>query len=717
MIVSRFIDPLLLFSALFLGVYLVATADVPTQSEFLARANNVLPAFSPEDITEVRWSHPHEFSLERNTESPDTSDFFVGDGGNLRADNETVRSVLRLLDLASFERTLGSGAHTDLHKLGFDEPRVDLSVLAGPRSYRIVAGSKAPSPPGSVYLKVEGTNVDTRVGVVDESLVSELEKSEQEFLGGLVFPLARSETAELSILRENETVRLIPDEDAFFLGAATPPRILADRQLVDLIFFQLARTKIETYLDEAPAAATSVTVEQKGQEDVSYSAKFGAPCPGDPLSIVVHRTEPTEAIGCTSRSVLAAYLITEEELRSKTATEMNPDEIDHATLAYDDRTLDLIRDGHGYELLGEDRKPVSQEAGDEFLKALATSKHTLLEAKPEAASPVGRVTLKGQLRNTLLSREKDRTDHIYEAHLEVFGSERGLFLHRLTDDAWLEVSKEDQWPYLAHQSWAQDRKLTSFGPSDIERVTVTLPSGTSWTVKRHDTGFLLAGPPEKTADPSLSRELFDRIAGLEALRFITPPQPRPEAQLLHLNFDIESSAKLKTHDLWVGERVRGGYRAWSDLSSGTFVLPYGVRSLLERPLVDRRPLRIDLDEQQRIEIETEGRSFVFEREGGVLHARDGEATDEMIEPLSQALSALRVVSAAGAHPVAKSIHRGPTEIAIRTIARGPDGEASELRIGQATVWQGLSCRTAWLVGDDETFFVEQASMEELYGLL
>ncbi len=713
---GHLVDPLLMVSALSLGVYLATSADAPTQSELDARVDNVLPAFSPEDIIEIRWSHPHAFSIHKASEADSAMAYVMGNENGLETDEEAVRSLLRTLDLASFKRVLGSGAHVDADGLGFRSPRLELAIVAGPRSYRIVAGNEAPTPKGTRYLKVEGTNVDARVGVVEESLVLELEKSEQEFLGGLVFPLARSETAKLSIAHAGNTVRLAPDEDAFYVTARAGDRVLADRELVDLLFFQLARTKIETYLPNVPEAPMLATVRQTGTDGVTYTAKLGAPCPDQPLSITVHRTEPSELVGCAPRSVLAAYLVSQDELYSLTATEMNPDEIDHVTVQYEDRTLDLLRDGHGYALLGEDKKGVPSEAGDEFLEALATSRHSLEDARPEGAERVGRLTLKGQVRNTAVSAERDRSDHVYEGRLEIYSKGEALFLHRLADDSWLEVSEENEWPYLAYSGWARDRLLAHFSASELEEVTVVLPTGASWTVRREEGGFLLEDTEKNVADPSLSRDLFEQIASLEALRFITPPIPRPNEPLLHLRLDVVSSGTRKEHNLWVGGRVRGGYLGWSDLAEGTFVLPYGLRSLLERPLIDRRTLRIDLNDQDRVEIETDGRRFVFQREGGLLRATGGDATEDMLEPLTAALSSLRVISAAGDHPSAKNIERGEPVITIRTKGKGEE-RALELHLGKAVVWQGLSSRTAWLRGSDETFFVEQSSMEELLELL
>jgi hypothetical protein len=703
-----------------LGAYLTLTKEAPTTTEIELRSENVLPTFSPENIVRLHWDAPRSFSLSRDPESPDHNRYFLGSGDGRPADEEAVRSLLRLLDLASFKRTLGKGSDLDSAKLGFDQPRLEMRIDAGPRSYRIVAGGDAPAPSNGVYLRVEGTNVETLTGVVDESVVSQLAKTEQEFLGGLVFPLARSETRSLKITSEKGEVRLVPDEHAFYLQPSSAQRVEADRALVDLIFFQLARTKMETYLESPPSPPMPVRIEQKGAQGDTYVAELGAPCPGDAESILVHRTKPDELIGCASRTVLAALTVEETRLRSLTATSMSPDEIDHVIIRSDKKSLDLMRDGEGYKLLSGRGNSFSREAGDEFLKGLSNTKLALVSAPPNGLKSTSEIIIKGQVRNTALSVEKERTDHTVEARLESFLAGDTLYLRRASDGLWFSVSESDKWLFLPDHEWARERKLTSFSLTQVERVKITLPDGASWEVKRTGESLLLSDSSPREADPTLARELFTSLVELEALRFLTPERPRPETGLLHVTFDVSESSAKKTWNLWIGGRVRGGYLAWSDLTEGTFVLPYGARLPFETPLNDRRLFRISLEEQQRLSIRTDGGEILFERHGGVLRSAGGEAQDDMIEPLAVALADLRVVSAAGPHPAARQIQRGKPQITVHATSRTKESGADStvtLHLGAATVWQRISCRTAWIEGDQETYFVEEASLSPLRELL
>lgn len=726
------LDPALLVSALVLGSYLALTAESPTTAEFELRTENILPAFSAESIVALRFVVPDSFVLSRNAESQDPTQYVIETAGQKPADEEAVRSLLRLLDLASFKRTLGDGAHLEGTRLGFDSPRLEMRVDAGPRSYRIVAGSAAPSPLHSVYLKVEGTNVETKIGVVDESVVAQLTKTEQEFLGGLVFPLARSETRSLKLTSDKGAVHLIPNEHSFFLQSSSGNRIEADREFVDLVFFQLARTKLETYLDAPPHEPMPVRIQQQAADGTEYVAELGAPCPGDPDSILVYRIKPEKLSGCASRTVLSAFNVEETRLRSLTATSMSPDEIDHVIIRSDQSTLDVLREGRGYKLLSRDGKAISEEAGNEFLKGLARAKLVPVAEPPQGLKATGEVMIKGQIRNTALSNDNDRTDHPVEVRLETYkDSEDHLYIRRESDASWLAVSETQKWLFLPDDAWARERKLGSFGLTQVERVRVTLPGGTSWQVERDEDKLILTGST-RAADPSLTRELFQTLADLSALRYVTPAQPRPETGLLHLNFDVKTQplvneklsvnkpAAVKTWNLWIGRRVRGGYLAWSDLTEGTFVLPSGSRLPLETPLEDRRAFRVNLEELTRLAIETDGREVVFERHADVWRSVGGEASDEMIEPLADAFDAVRVVSAVGKHPEAMHIRRGTPEVTIHTTEKlesGGAGKSSTLHLGAPTVWQGISCRTGWIEGEPETYFVEEASLAVLRELL
>lgn len=714
------LDALLLSSVLALGGYLALTAESPTSTEISLRAENILPTFSPESIIALRWEVPRSFTLSRSPEEKDPNRYFLDGADRRPADEETVRGLLRLLDLAIFKRTLGPGSHVDAGKLGFDKPALEMRIDAGPRSYRLVAGARAPAPANSVYLKVEGTNVETVIGVVDESFVSQLKKTEQEFLGGLVFPLARSETRSLKLTSKVGEVHLEPDEDDFYLKASAETRQAADRELVDLIFFQLARTKIHSYLDSPSKAPMPLRVEQIGNQGTAYVAELGAPCPSDPHSILVHRTSPTVLSGCTSLTVMAALLVERSRLVSSTVTSLNPDEIDHVVITSPDKSLDVLREGHAYKLLSRDNKLISQGAGDEFLKSLTTAKMTPLAAPPESAKPVGKVTIKGQARNTALSPQRDRTDHAVEVQLEIFEDEGGLYVHRKTDASWFSVAEYDQWLFLTDDAWTKERKLASFTPTDILRVQVTLPSGESWEIERDGEKLVLTDPPRRPADPALGRELFRTLAELAALRFESPSRPRPGTGTLKVTFDVKETGKAKTWNLWVGPRVRGGYLAWSDLTDGTFVLPLASRLPLELPLEDRRAFRVDVENLDLLIIETGARKVRFERQAGMLRAAGGEARDEMLEPLTEAFGSLRVVSAGGKHPEARRIQRGVPEwtLHVTTLKAGQERpKPVTLRIGGPAVWQGLSCRTSWIEGEPGNFFIEDASLAPLRELL
>lgn len=713
------LDVALLLGVFSLGSYLAFTAESPTSTEMNLRAENILSTFSPEGIVALRWKVPHTFTLARAPDEQDTSRYILTGVDGKPADEEVVRGLLRLLDLASFKRTLGSGTHVESRNLGFENPELELYIDAGPRSYRIVAGAPAPAPPHSVYLKVEGTNVETTVGVVDESIVSQLKKTEQEFLGGLVFPLARSQTSSLKLTSKSGEVHLVPDEHTFFIKSPEGAKHLADRELTDLIFFQLARTKVSSYLETLPKGAMPLSVEQKGESGAPYVAELGAPCPEDQGAILVHRTSPTTLLGCTSRAVMAALLVEPSRLISRAATTLNPDEIDHVITSSPEKILDILRSDHEYKLVSRGGKLISRDAGDEFMKGLARAQLMPVETPPESIRSVGNVSLKGQARNTALSPERDRTDHPVEERLEIFQEGDDLYVYRKSDAAWFAVPEREKWLFLPDDTWTKERKLASFSLTNISRVQVTLPGGESWEVLQESERPMLTNP-QRPADPALSRELFRTLAELEALRFDTKQQARPPTGTLRVSFDVHEGGKTKTWNLWVGSRVRGGYLAWSDLTDATFVLPLRSRLPLELPLEDRRALLIEVERQSQLVIKTGNRQARFEKQGGILRASGGEANDDMIEPLAEALLALRFVSAGGAHPEARRIARGQPEW---TIAVTPESEENSptkpftLHIGAPTVWQGVSCRAAWIEGNPETYFLEEATLAPLRELL
>src|SRR5690606_29964397 len=112
---------------------------------------------------------------------------------------DVVREVLSALELATWQRRLGEKVQASPAEFGFDRPQLEFRIEAGPRSYRLLFGSQAPGNPENIYLLVEGHSTASFGGLVKKDFLRALDKRRQEFLGGLVFPLLRSETSALTL--------------------------------------------------------------------------------------------------------------------------------------------------------------------------------------------------------------------------------------------------------------------------------------------------------------------------------------------------------------------------------------------------------------------------------------------------------------------------------------------------------------------------------------
>lgn len=739
---SHAIDVGVLVATLGLGTYLLATGGAPTQAEMDARANNVFPAFIPEDIDAIRINKrggQAPLVLRRDRDAADQPAYFLGPKGTRRADEAAVAELISALDFATWNRRLSVQSAPDLEKFGLRDPELEVAVSAGPRSYRIVIGKVAPSPKGARYLLLDGNNVDTVLGVVRGEFLESLSRDEQEFRGTLLFPYSRRETTRLSIKRGEQSLSLRADPLGFLLEplqASSDGLLRADRTLTDLVFFQLARGKFETYLLPSEVnddqVGSFIEVTQQSSEGPTYQVRLGGDCSEDGLLTYAVRTKPDEATGCASKSILSAFEVDRERFVDRTAVPLNPDEIDHVTIELGGKKLDLIRRDAGYLLLSRNSESVEKESGDELLQTLARSRLTLIPAPDTTKMQKGSISVQGQSPLTAVSlgrasRGATRgtsdpgTDGVRQIDLDVYAPLQGtdLFLHRQDDGAWLSVQPEERWAFLPDDTWAKNRTLTSFSPSEIQKVEILFEEEKRTEIQRSKEGFRFADSNE-TTDVALTRDLLLELAELKAVRFVSPALPRPEEAPLKVTFWRSEDGRPGEEEetIFVGDRVQGGHLAWSSLTDGTFVIPVHARLVFATPLIDRGKARIEPDDLDTLEIRTDGRVYSFERQAGLLRAKGGLATDALVHPLTDALRSITVVAAFERLPSELVASRSRSELTLEFTSVGQEkGDQRSLHVGPITVFFGQSVRLAWFSGESTTFLLSAASLSDLDELL
>lgn len=737
---SMRLDLLLVLCAVALGGYLAATAGAPTSAELNARARNVFPAFEPETIQTIHLESPESsVTLKRDLNNPDPELYFLGEKSSLLADPESVSELLSTLDFASWIRRLPSAESNDLKKLGFETPRLELKLQAGPRSARLLLGSPAPHPEESIYARFEQTGDEPTTGVVSSSLLTRLLRGEQEFRGSSLFAYSRSDTTNLTIESKQSSLKLAADSLGFLVSSSesnSGPGRRAKASLVELVFYQLARAKLSPFLDEATAKTgiladpSRLTIRQQANNSPAVEVVLGGQCPGDPLSILAWRTKPNVVTGCVTSSILAILRAAPSTFIDQTAAPLAADEIDHVIIKRSDSEkagkIDLIRRDAAFVLLNRNSQEVELQAGQDFLEVLSSGVLSLLPERPKNTREVGELTIKGQsqatgaISATGTSSSSDEADAlVQELHLEIHRSDvesdSHLFVHRLDDGAWLTVPPELAWAFSTNDYWAQSRHLSHWKSEDILTFSVRSPA-LEHTLKQDDGEITVSYPrkPTEPADAALARVLLEEFERLEALRFDsatadTPNRPREKFELL-IEFQLKNEAAPQR--LWVGRRTRGGYLAEATFHDGLFVLSPAMRRLFETPLASRQALRFDSQKIEALDLNADGRHYSFRRRAGELSPTGGAAVQEMVAPIEESISRIEVLARR-----MQASKRSQREVRLTMKVALEGSESRTVYIAGGDEWQGKSVTRAWLDGVDGEFLLSRAGAEALLDLL
>ncbi len=717
---KAWVDISLFVVAIGLGIYLALTAGAPTSSELIARKDNVFPAFERSAISEIRLSSPEEPQLgtllrrKGGATAEATDEYFLGEGEETEADRAAVTDLLNVLEFSTFVRVL-SEENTSV--MGLSEPQAEVRILAGPRTFRLLVGKSAPAPAGAAYAQVSGPGNTQMNGVIPAELVAALKASGQSFKGNLLFPIGRKSARKITMSRGDIWISLVPEPSGFFVETSSS-RTLADRDLVDLLFFHLARAKLERFVDTVadtalpkPHEKDLVTVTLFGEGRAEYEVVLGAECPEEPLLMGAVRSPPHALSGCVTRTITPA-LITEEKLwPGAHAVFFKADEIDHVVISEQDKKLDLMRKDAGYILASREGQSIPSDAGDEFLQQLSELALERVNALPADAQPLGTLTVTGQLPETFVHQDPSTGSKVHRAKLTTHRLKDGqLFVSREDDGAVFSVPQSGRWVFRALDAWARERTLLQVRPEEIREMEVQTPNLHRQHLTRTKDGVFLNG--SAPADPELSRFAFEELAHLSAVRFLEE-ETSPDLERTKVRFTVDTAAGSKSYELALGGRVRGGILASANFTEGSFVLPLETQRRLMVSFTDRAPVTLEPDDLLRLQVEVRGHSYEFELRAGVLRASGGEASDHMVASLIDALRAVRVLSASPSEAPLSRMQSPRMQLSGER--KGPDGQPEPFKIslGGVTAWMGQSAEMLWQSDASTTFFVQTASLEQL----
>lgn len=590
------VTALVLFTSIALLFWaIVETRSRPTTSELESRKDHLLPEFDSFSVQKLTISRPGRDApplvLVRKDEETDL--FLLGDEHGRGADPGISSALLRALDRQKVQRRYDAPDDALLGRLA--QPDFEVTIVARGRTTRLLLSQ------GQGYLvgKVSTEGGEPSYVALDSSLSELLSHGPKELTVRALFPIPKSETAELALSRSQPpgAVRLRPSAFGFSFAEKGQR---ADRDLVDAIFFQLAQSELVTIVDrkevEARQALADVlfTVEQRGKSGGVSEVRFGGRCDAaneEDTRVLALELSGDERAGCASGSILAALSVEPTALEDRSLLPLRADEIDHVVIETEAETIDLIRKDSAFEVSdARGRRSLDAETGRRLLLALTSARG--IPVSTEKGPDKG-----GAGTKTLRVVGHGPSDLVIDEKV-MLNSEGDRLLATRADGVTLSLSPKDASPIVEAGLWLEDKKLDLGTAEAIEELSFRTQKETRKFVRSPE-GFR-AAPDGRLADARLVEDWLDVLTHLEAAAFL-PPEKAPA--VASLTIEVRLASEPQPRSLRVFGRETGGVRATLDGVPFPFLIDPGLLERLTRSLEDRTPASLDLEQATRVVLE------------------------------------------------------------------------------------------------------------------
>lgn len=611
---------------------MLAERHLPSTAEQEARRHNLLPTWNDDALTRVDVvSLRGAFALVRaegggaaETGGDRTFEVVRGDE-RFAADPGEVDRLLTTLQLASIRRAVAEGS-VDRAAMGLEAPAARVTLAMGAVTHHLAVGGAAPGD--GRYVELEGRGVFVVPAAVADAVAVESDALRDRTL----VPVTGRGIARLSLEGEGGTRRLerAPWPDAGsggFRFADGGPRV-ASRPL-DAALDALGRLRAEVFLpgDAGPLEEPRLTVTVTPETGETTIVVFGGPCPDRDELLLVHRTAPSPLRACVARDVLPPLLRPRAELEDTHLVGATLDAVVEVRVARGAAVLEMARKGAGFAVRRPEPRDVPEAAARSFLDAVLAAKGELETGAPSLDG-------EGAVELRIVSRpaapgdpERVETVHIGPAD----GGRR--WARRAEDGATLVLDDAVIRPLLAPELVLRDRKVIDVAAEKVREVAVD-GAALDQRIRRAGAGVELVDPKGRglSADETWSLELLDRVAKLEAVRWVAlTADPAfgldPPRFTLEATIEGEAPGTERKRTVRFGAPGDDGPFAQIDGDPAVFVAPADLEEAALRWLVDRGAFRVRPADVVRVVVRgASGPPLTLERVEGALVPR-GDAPD------------------------------------------------------------------------------------------
>ena len=691
------------------------TRDVASTKDSAGRDRSLLPVFRSEDVTRLELvTAGQKVTLERAPSDGGSASFVLVEPVKELADAATVDKFLSGLASARALRPVDPGP--PLASFGLDRPSLRVNVRTAKSAYRLALGGNAPTPEGARYLQVVSGDGAAQVVVVSKAVAEDLALELDAFRTKSLVAISESDVTRIAISSPTWNVTLRRSSGTGFLLDGEP-KVLADRETLKSLFFQLGRLSANAFLspNEAEAALgparAHFELETKDKRVIRFDA--GGTCPSDPSQLVIVRRAPDVQTACAARELEATLRLEAGDFVDRHPFSLHADEVEELDIAGGASKFALVRKGTGFVLHGSSETQVELETGNQRITALleAVGERVAKPQLSELGLDPARLTV--TLRSSA-SRDVDVVRQtVRVGSVDAAGQ---LAVYRELDGVVLRIPHELSRAFALDSTLLYARKLTEFGQSSFLSAEIE-HGGTRQVLRRGANEALFLDVP-KGFDPdgALSADLIQALGALTAERFVAD-RDDGSFGLSHPTLSVrfaykgEQGAKTERH-LRFGDDTALGVFATLEDEGPVFILPRSVRETCELLLLNRALFPSSADALNGMTLEAHGRTLRLQRQGERLVAQPpASLATERVSAMLENLGDLRPEAAIHTGPALLQEGLSKPTLTLQLTPRV--GPLQTVTFGAGDSWRATSVFYVRVSGVDATFVMAQSKVRAL----
>ncbi len=700
-------------------IAVVATRDVVSTKDSEGREQNLLMVFRSEDVTRLELiAAGRKTAIERSGTAGGSANFQLVEPVKETADPAPVDKFLSTLASARALRPVEQGPAASTQ--GLAKPALRVRVQTKKGSYQLALGGNAPTPEGARYVQISVDQEPPQVMVVSKTVADDLAVELDTFRLRSLVSVTEAEVMRIGIRSPTLSIDLQRSTGTnFLIGAEHGSKILANRETLKTLFFQLSRLTASSFLSDSeaelalgPARAHFELGLKQPKDDLIFDV--GGSCPGNASQLVVIRRAPDGQRACAPRELAATLELAPSDFIDRRAFSLHADEVEELDIAGGKSKFALVRKGSGFVLHASSETQVELEAGNQRITALLEAEGERVPFEPGKLHELGldpassAVTLRSSA-----ARNADVTTQVVRVgNRDQAGN---LLVYREQDGVVLRIARELARGFAVDSTLLYARKLSEFGLSSFISAEIE-QKDQKQVLRRVNDGLQLDEPKGFDADGVLSSDLTQALGALTAERFVADRDDGSfglQRSALRVRFAFKNSegVKVERHLRFGDETALGVFASLED-DGPVFILARSVRDTCQLSLINRAVFPTNSDAWNGITLEAHGRTLHLVRQGERFTVTPaGSFPQDRVPELLEALGNLRPEAALHSGPALPG--EGFSSPFLRLQLSPRQGASQTVSFGAGDSWRGTSIFYVRVSGVDATFVMAQSKVRAL----